>query len=223
MKPRVFFVLRTAFVLLAAALVLLSAVLIGSAIIVAAQRDGWLILFSFGPKGWYQFLLSLPWLVVGLVGILLIIMEVLGWYGTRAYRKPILFSSFILVVVVIIASTVLAQTPFHEYMIVHRVPMFRPLYNELEAHVPHHAFFGELSSTTSDHWVIALPDGESVVVTITADTMFPAGMDFNLSDTLVVFGDRDDATVTARGVRKVTGNDIPRTVRFMRRPPLPLR
>lgn len=59
-------------------------------------------------------LLSLPWLVIAMAIVCLIILEVLVRKFAFAYRKPLLYTIFGILALVILTGFVLANTPLHK-------------------------------------------------------------------------------------------------------------
>ena len=71
---------------------------------------------SFGGRGWFSFLRSIPWFLVLLIIVFVGLLEVLVRRYAFVYRKPLLLSAAGIVVLVIFGGFLIAATPFHRQM-----------------------------------------------------------------------------------------------------------
>jgi hypothetical protein len=69
------------------------------------------------------------------------------------------------------------------------------------------AVIGVVTSRTTERWVVDSLTGERWLVIITEETYFPAGSDIPVGTVVRVVGRRVKTTITAEGIRPVTGMD----------------
>ena len=69
------------------------------------------------------------------------------------------------------------------------------------------AVIGVVTSRTTEQWVVDSLTGERWLVIITEETYFPAGSDIPVGTVVRVVGRRVKTTITADGIRPVTGMD----------------
>jgi len=69
------------------------------------------------------------------------------------------------------------------------------------------AVIGVVTSRTTERWVVNSLTGERWLVIVTEETYFPAGSDIPVGTVVRVVGRRVKTTITADGIRPVTGMD----------------
>ncbi len=77
MRPRWHFILLSTLAAVGAFIVLLALVYIASLLVFFMHDSGAWFVPSFGGRGWFSFLRSIPWLLIFLIGIFALILEVL--------------------------------------------------------------------------------------------------------------------------------------------------
>lgn len=223
MHSRWYFVLRTSLAIITIITVFLLAIFLASIITFAAHRNGWWVLPAFGWHGWFRFFSSLPWLLITFLVILIVLAEVLSRYFTALYRRPVLYTILGVVLIVVGTGVLIDRSHVHEYMASHGTPLMRPVYRSVDTYRPHNVFFGVLVSTTTDEWHIVTYRGLPETIIINDRTVFPDSQAIELNDRVVIFGDfdfdTDDATITARGIRKLPDRSVPDFIRIEWQPP----
>jgi len=230
MIPRWHFVLRAALAAVGFLIVAGLALYILSFAFFIVRKTGIWFLPDFGIRGIGVFLFSLPWFLVIAVIAFIIILEALVRQYSFGYRKPLLYSAIGIIVFVVAASVFVTETPFHEglYRRAHmgELPIIGQLYRDYESPRNKDAHIGTITEMTSDGFKIQNPAGEILSVIVASDTGFPAGLDFQKGDQVLVLGSRDGDIVKAVGVRRIDNDDMmPRRNRQNSgwyRPPMPV-
>jgi hypothetical protein len=207
MRPRWHFMLVAALVAIGSVIAFLSVIYLSSFIIFVLRRNGILFVPAFGVPGWFAFLVSLPWILIGLLLIFLIVLELLVRRYSFSHQRPLLVSVSVIFTMVMIGGVVVAATPFHRrvfgYVERHTFPVAGPMYHMFGDERVRMIHPGRISVTTTDGFDMNTHHGDEIHIIMTSSTQLPFGADFAPGDTVVVFGDRDGVTVTARGIREV--------------------
>ncbi len=164
--------------------------------ILAARDFGWL--------GAGTMLVSLPWILFGVIAILIFAVESLTRRYSFAYRRPLLYSIAAILVIVFGGSLLLDQARFHESMerysddrhlpvaFVYHGDMGRPIIN---------LHTGIIEGFNPDGFLMRSRFDEMLSVIINERTSFPRGKTFVEHDPVLVIGPREDSVIYARGVR----------------------
>jgi len=85
-----------------------------------------------GDRGFFPFIFALPWLIIILGTVFIIFIEKLVRHYKIGYRRPIVFSLLVVVVVSLLGSFVIERSRFHdrfgEFAERRQMPIFHPLY-----------------------------------------------------------------------------------------------
>lgn len=207
MRPRWHFVLQASLLATGGMIVSLAVLYLASFIVFTLRETGAWFVPAFGWRGWYVFLLSLPWLLVLLSILFVVILEILVRHYAFSYRRPLLYSVLGVLFVVVIGSIIIDQARVHDRLFrtarSGRLPFAGPLYREFGTAQLRMVHRGQVARITDRGFAIQNIGGEILFIIVTPETRFPRGMDFGEGDTVVVFGDRDDRAVRAFGVRKI--------------------
>ena len=210
MRPRWHFVLLSAVVAVGALIVLLGLMYMASLSVFFLHDTGAWFVPSFGGRGWFSFLQSIPWLLIILIVVLAALLEVIVRRYAFVYRKPLLLSAVCILLVVIMGGFLIAATPFHRQMkfyLVHNQlpPPLAFVYGApFRAPPPPDVYNGTILATTTNGFIIDDQNGAgTTTVVITNQTRLPDGIDFAVGTDVVVVGDRlGSSTVRAFGVRE---------------------
>lgn len=217
MRPRWHFVLKTILAISGTAIVLLALLYLASFILFILRQTGVWFVPAFGFRGVVTFLFSLPWLLILISVIFVVILEILVRRYAFAFRRPLLYSVLGIVLFVILGSFVVARTSFHRgvfrYAQSHQLPVAGPLYREFGMHRMRQVHPGTIRELTDQGFILENPSGETLVIVISPQTRLPFGFDFGEGDAVVVFGERDNDTVRAAGIRKIDEHVMDRVPR----------
>lgn len=109
MKPRWHFVCYALLRVLVAMIVFASVVYLASFISLVMREHQLFEMFGLRPRGIWNFMMGLPWLLVMLSLALLIVLEVMARKFAFVYKRPAAYSLFILVLLVLGAGFVVHQ------------------------------------------------------------------------------------------------------------------
>jgi hypothetical protein len=210
MRPRWHFVLTSMLASLGIFIVLLALLYIISLSLFLLHDSGAWSAASFGGRGWFSLLRSVPWLLIAFSIVFIVILEVLVRRYRFVYSRPLLLSVVAILLVVCLGGFILASTSFHRQMeleayhhqlagplaLVYSAPFRMP--------PPPDVYHGSILATSSEGFVMNDENGAgTTTVIITARTHLPDGEDFSLGSYVVVIGDTvSTGTVQAFGMRE---------------------
>jgi hypothetical protein len=210
MRPRWHFVLLSALTVLGAFIVLLTLLYISSLGVFLLRDSGAWYATSFGLRGWFSLLHTLPWLLILFIAMFAVILELLVKRYSFVYKKPLLWSVAGIIVVIFAGGLAIAQTPLHRFVLVSaRHGMLPPpvmqIYGRTLRQPPPDLYHGEVLATTTSGFILVDEDGAgTTTVLITRETRLPLGEAFEVGERVVVVGDSAaTGTVRAFGVREI--------------------
>ena len=211
MRPRFQFVFKSILIALGIFVILGTALYLISFILFVVQRSGLIFLPRYGFGGIRILLNGFPWLLLLIVICFIFLLEFLLKKYTIAYRKPLLYSSLIIILIILGMGFVIHQTSFHGQMYLRsqegKIPLARSLYNKFELLNSNKVHPGIITEVLDDGFILERHDGELLKVIISEE--------FNIKEDLhvAVIGDLKDGIVKAIGV-----HNIPNGKRFPNRP-----
>ena len=196
MRPRWHFILLSSLAALGVFIVILTLLYIVSLSVFLLRDDGAWFAASFGGRGWFSLLHSVPWLLVLFVVIFICLLEVLVRRYRFIYRKPLLLSVAATLVVILVGGLAIAGTPFHHRMNFYAQHQQLPpplsfIYGApFRMPPPPDVYHGVILATTSSGFVIDDQNGAgTTTVVVTPKTRLPNGEDFSVGTEVVVVGD----------------------------------
>ena len=222
MKPRPYFILKTILFVAGIVFAFLLTVFLASFIIFILRASGIFDFPAFGLRGLGMFFVSLPWLLVLFVIVFVIILEFLAKRFSVVYKRPLIYSILGIVIIVLLLGVFIARTPIHSKLLQGvqegKLPVFEPLYKWRHIRTPDNVYFGRVLNLADNGFEIETQEGEIFSILISSKTRFFQSVKYiKEEDAIMVIGDKDDSTIKALGVRKVTDED---TIRFYRRKPM---
>ncbi len=213
MRPRWHFVLKGVLLILGIILAFLFLLYLVSFMLFTMQQGGGWFAPVFGMRGWLLFLRSLPLLLMLVAGIFIVVLEMLVRKYSFAYRKPLLYSISAVLLLVLLGSAFVA--PMHRGLFQsaqeNKLPMmgvfyknFGPPQRSKEVHR------GEVIGKSLDGG-LQMQDvfGGTSTVVVYPETRLPYGADFEMGDTIVVFGKKDGTgAIRAFGIREIGDFDL---------------
>ena len=207
MRPRAYFVLKSALIIFGTFLVALFTLYLTSFILFALRASGVWYLSGFGFYGLKTSFILLPWLLILMAIILLIILEVLVKHFSFAYHRPILYSILGIIIFTLLGSFIIDKARFHSCLFQkaqeERLPVMGKFYRDLNIEKDHNVCRGIVFETTNNSFQIKTPRGKILNVETTSETQFPDGTDIKKDDVIIVLGKQDDSEIQAIGIRKV--------------------
>jgi hypothetical protein len=171
----------------------------------ALHRSGVIYVAGFGARGWLAFLGGLPLLLISFSIIFLVLFLLLLKRYPFIYRRPLLYSAVIIVLVVIVVGHLVAKTDFQARLLsaAENLPVVGRLYRHYHAQRLHNLQRGTIIQTNQTGFVMKNERGELLTVIIGPDTHVPEGKQFEKGEEVFVFGERDDAIVRAFGIHEI--------------------
>ncbi len=209
MRPRWHFVLKTLLMTFGVIIVLLALLYFASLIIFGLRETGIILTPSFGFRGIFIFLKSLPWLLVILLLVFIIILEILVRHYSFAYRRPLLYSALAIVLLVCVGGWVITRTPFHgvimKYTEQKKIPVVSPFYEKVRRPVFKDVHTGQIIFITPIGFDMRNPSETILMIHVTSRTKLQKHIEFTVGDRVMVIGPRVGDRVEAFGVRPLSG------------------
>lgn len=203
MRPKWHFVLHAALGATGVAIALLALLWFAGFILFTLRETGvWLAPF-FGPRGWFVFFASVPWLIVVLSLVFLVVLEFLVQRYSFAHRRPLLYSVLGIVFVVVVGS--MAVAPVHRALFrfarENRLPFGRGLY--LEYGMMRHPDFrrGRIFGLTPEGFVLQNDGGATSSVFFGPRTRRMLQSPLRPGASVMILGREHSEFIEAGGVR----------------------
>lgn len=207
MRPKWHFVLQALLVGIGIVIVLVALVYMASLAIFAHRMNGGWYAPGYSLRGVRIFLLTAPWLLIGITLIFLVVLETLVRRYSFAYRRPLLYSVVGIVTLVGIGGIMAVDLGFHRRMITvaneRDLPVIGPMYRVIDIDEPAEVHRGMVVITREQGFDLANRRGETIFVTVMPSTRLAPGWVPSLGDHVIVFGTLDDGAVIAEGVRLI--------------------
>ena len=213
MRPRIYFILKSAAIALGIFFVALFILYLISFIIFALRANGVWYLPCFGLRGIGASFMMLPWLLILVAVILIIILEIFVKHFAFAYRKPVLYSILFVVMFAISGSFAVDRIGLQSGLFKRaeqgRLPVAGKIYSDLGKGKNKDMRRGIVSEITDYGFLIKTRNNDTLEIIVTPETRFPFAADIEENDTIIVFGKQDNGSVRALGVRKVDDDFMP--------------
>lgn len=205
MRPKWHFILRGTLWAVGGILVLLVLLYLIGFILFSIRETGIWFEPSFGSPGWMAFFRSLPWLLITIAILFILVLEVLVQHFSFAYRTPLLYSALGIISLVLLGGALAA--PAHRTLFratrPQGIPIMEPFYRHYGQERLQDVRRGQVLVRGASGFVMSDPRGETSTVEITPQTKLPAGADFGVGDTVVVFGQSQGGVVRAAGILEI--------------------
>jgi hypothetical protein len=208
MRPRWHFVLRGALAVVGGAIIGLLLLFLVSMIIFVLRQTGAGFAPAFGPRGWFIFFRSLPWLLIVFSLIFIALLELLARQYSFAYRRPLLYSAVGIIVLVVSGGFLVAGTSLHghisKYVQDHHLPIGEGLYRGIRQAQFENIYPGIIVATTTDGLTLHGRRGDILTIIVTPETRIANEDRFMTNQPIVVFGERiTSGTIRAFGIRLI--------------------
>lgn len=215
MRPRWHFVLMGTLVGIGAILAFLALLYIASFIVFSLHQSGAWFAPTFGSGGWFSFFRAMPWLLIALSVAFAALLEVLVRRYSFVYRKSLVVT-LIAILVVAVAGGILGA-PIHRsvFRLARRgppPPIVGPLYRDFDFQRLSDVHRGLIVRVVATSGSIPLAFGTFLVeddrgtqwtVRVGPRTRLPFGAEFDLGDTVVIFGPAQGTMIEAVGMREL--------------------
>ncbi len=201
MKPKSYFVFRGILLVGGALVVLLFIAYLVSFIFFSLRTSGLIFLPQSGFSNVGILFGSLPWLLIGLAALLVIILETFAERFEFVHQRPLVYSLFAIIVIVLIGGFLIGNTPLHHLLLYSEqeghLPFLGPLYHQFDSRNVHNGIVTQLTTNGFD---IQTPNNETFSVVLTS----PAQQDnIAVGDTVLVIGPSSGTTIQASEIKEV--------------------
>lgn len=207
MRPKTYFIFKAVLLALGTLFLTLFIICLISFIVFSLRANGVLFLPKFGFPGIKLLLGSLPWLLVFLAIILIILLQIFAKHFSFVYRRPIIYSLLVVIMIVSAGSFLIDRTSFHPNLFWKaqegRLPAMGGFYRHLGAPAMKNVHRGIVSELVDNGFKIETIHNEILDVTIDSETRLAKCQEIKEGDVIVIIGERNDGEVQAIGVRKV--------------------
>jgi hypothetical protein len=207
MRPKWQFVLKAALLIIGIIFIVLVLLYLTSFTFFILRQTGIWFLPAFGLKGLGSLFVSLPWFLVlsGLMFILLL--EAAARRYAFAYRRPLLFSVIVLILLVLITSFAISKIGFHQKLFMqareNHLPIAGRLYRGFGMEKFQDIHSGTIIELHKNGFIMEDRNKEMLVINITSETRFPLGIQLEPEDSVLVLGKRNNGEITAEGIRPI--------------------
>jgi len=207
MKPRISFILKITLMSLGAFFLFFFIIYLVSFIIFSLRASGVLFMPRFGFRGIGIFLGSLPWFLILIVVILIVMLEIFSKRFVSVYRRPIIYSLLIIIVLALAIGFLIEKTPFHPSLFLNardrKLPVMGQFYRNFGAPSIHNVHRGVVSEIMDSGFKIETPREETLTIIIVSETRIFSDGEIERGDEIVIFGERSDGTVKAVEIRQI--------------------
>jgi len=205
MKSKWHFILKGLLMAFGVFIFAIAIIYLFSFILFILAQNGALFATEFGFHGIGIFFMSLPWILLLLVGIFVIILEKLVKKYSFSYRKPILYSILGILLMLLIGTFFVSRIGLHQslsrFADEDRLPFWGGMYRGYGMQSFSNVHPGMISAITEDGFILTNRQGESLIVRFNSGTNLPKDRDLQEGDSVVVMGERLEDSVDAFGVR----------------------
>lgn len=202
MKPRWKFILGGILFGVGVALITLVLLYLVSFVISALRETGILFAPAFGSRGVFTFIMSLPWLLIGLSFVFLVVLEIMVRHYQFGHHKPLLYS--VLGILVIVMAGGIITAPWHTGIFkANNLPIIGQFYRNFEIQEFSGIHRGDVIQLIPVGFVLEDPQGATSTVIITPETRVSPGPNVRRGDMVIVFGDIDMNLIQAYGIKVV--------------------
>ena len=213
MRPKAYFIVKVGSLMLVAFLTFVVSVLLISYTLFSLHVGGQIFLLGFGARGFYEFLIVFPWILVLIDLALLLFFDYLMKKFKFGYGSPIVYLFLGSIGLIIIFGVLLNLTSFHRGLLdraEHKhLPFMGGFYNDLkQSHKEYGIFQGQIVSLATSSFSFQYIDNDPETDDPIVNVYIPAG--FNIEsilssgDEVFVAGDMiGTGTIKSYGVRKI--------------------
>jgi hypothetical protein len=210
MRPRFYFIFKTILLIAAFILTILFVLYISSFIVFSLRTSGVWFLPQFGFPGMKIFWLSLPGIPIVLSVVAIILLEFLARRFNWAWRRPVIYSLLIIVILAVTGGFLLEKASLHSriFLKAQREPLpgIGGFYREFGAPQLKNARFGVVLSIDGETFIMQSPGNQTTTVVVTKRTRIPENYIIKEGDKISVLGKIIDKILEAFEVREIKGD-----------------
>ncbi|HEY4509281.1 MAG TPA: hypothetical protein VJC13_03355 [Candidatus Paceibacterota bacterium] len=218
MKSRARFISGVTVLVCVTILVFIISALLISYIFFSIYTSGHLFLLGFGTRGFYQFILYFPWLLLALDALLLLLLDFLLKRFKFVYHRPVLIIFLGTLFLIAFIGFLVDLTSLHRAMMYRaeerNLPVFGGFYDGLrKSHRERGIVHGEVISINGSELVLRRDDYDdygfataSSTLRVVAPISLKVGTFLQVGDEVFVAGDIINGEIHAYGIRKINTN-----------------
>jgi hypothetical protein len=204
MKPKFYFVLKLLLLLLGVIVLTFLALFLVSFIIFSLRVNGILASPKAGFWGFKILFSSLPWVLILGVILLIATSELFAKHFPFIYRRPVLYSTLGIILIVILGGFIIDRTNLHQnlFSMAKRgeLRIVGPMYKDFGLPKLQNVHYGIVEEITEDGFTIETPRDEEIAIIISSNTKLPDN-EIEQGEALLILGKRTNHTVKAYEVR----------------------
>jgi len=206
MRPKLYFILRPIVFVFLLIVVTIAVIYLISFMLFAMRINGGAFVFGFGFQGIWSIVRSLPWALIFVALFFIVLLEVILIQSNFVYRRPILYSFFAIVILLLIGSVSLNRTHFHTNLFSAnregKLPVFGSLYNRYGKINFDNVHAGIIFKKTDYGFIIKEPDGDDVRIVV-PDRLQSKCNPMREGDLIMVIGEEKASTIDAEDFLRV--------------------
>jgi len=202
MRPRWHFILERSLFIIGFFIILGASFCLASFILFSLRQSGLWFAPEFGLRGWQTLFHFMPWALIVLSLLFLIILEILVRKFSFAYRRPLLYSLFGLLLIVILTGHFLVPWNQRLYSASrqNQVPFAGKIYRVFSPSQISGLRQGMIVSFIENVIVLEDENGATTTIIVGPNTRQPACDRLDVGNAIAVFGDEDDRQIQAYGI-----------------------
>jgi hypothetical protein len=165
---------------------------------------------KFGLTSFGSYIKLLPWFLILSCIVLIAVLEILAKRFSFIYRRPIVYSLIIIIIIVSIGGVFINKTPFHQKIFFNfqgkHIPTFDPFYRDINMMKNRGIYRGVVSELTDSGFVLQAPHDSVINVIIDEKTKFPSNKNIAKDDEVMVMGKIEGDNLKATGVLEINDN-----------------
>ncbi len=208
MKPRVYFIVKTILIVGLLILAFLLALYFSSLIIFVLRINDIFLFHGMGFQVIRNILLSFPWYLVFLVVGLVILVEVVAKRFNFIYRKPLIASLLIIIILVFLSSFLIEKSSLHHSFFrlaeQERLPLAGRMYRDLGNLEIENVYFGKILGEKDNLWIMELDSGEEVSLKITEKIRGRrAFSEIEQGSKVIVVGELEEGSIDVESFKRI--------------------
>ncbi len=208
MRPKWHFILKIALLITGTVLAILTLLFIASFIFFSLRQNGSWFVSDFGLKGWEAFIFSLPWILLIVAAIFIIIVGLLVKNYSFAFGRPLIYSALGIIGFTGLLGFLISLTPFHSSLLIEaeneHLSFAGPIYRQYGHRNLGNIVTGRIIGINGNSFGLYSQNEEILTIIITPLTVVPRS-GINVSEVVVVLGEREGNVVEALGIKPLTG------------------
>lgn len=222
-RPKWSFILKAFLVGLFCIILVLTTLYLGSFILFMMLENGIWDAHEFGVPGIHLLLTSLPWLLIGLLCILMLILEILVRKHSLGYHQPLFITTIGIIIMVGIMSYIISLSRLHQSL--SRLTeqsdntFGQQFYRKIGHPLSRDIHMGTIEKLSNDSFTLNTIRGEHLTVLMNPYTRISRSIKLIEGDRVVVYGNRNADVISAFGIRKRDTLPLRREMRRERNTP----